>query len=113
MAKANLGSMSVDDLLKLRDRVGEVLSGKVADLKRQLSRLAGGVAATAGKSAPARRGPKKGHKVAPKYRGPGGETWSGRGLRPRWLTAAIKDGRKLDDFLIAKRAGAKAGRKKK
>ena len=110
MAKFNLESMSVDDLLKLRDRIGVVLDGKVDDLKRQLSRLSAG--AKSGPAAPARRGPKKGHKVAPKYRGPGGETWSGRGLRPRWLAAAIKSGRKLDDFLIAKRAGAKAARKK-
>lgn len=104
MAKFDLMSMSVDDLLKLRDRVGEVLSGKVEDLKRQLSRLSGGAkTAKSAKSTGARRGPKKGHKVAPKYRGPGGETWSGRGLRPRWLSAAIKNGRKQDDFLIVKK----------
>jgi DNA-binding protein H-NS len=42
----------------------------------------------------------KGTKVAPKYRGPGGETWAGRGAKPRWLTAAIKKGKKLDSFLI-------------
>ena len=105
MAKFNLASMSVDDLLALRDRIGEALSGRADELKRQLSRLSSG--AKAGKAVPARRGPKKGHKVAPKYRGPSGETWSGRGLRPRWLAAAIKGGRKLDDFLIAKRAGRK------
>jgi DNA-binding protein H-NS len=40
--------------------------------------------------------------VAPKYRNPENpaETWAGRGLKPRWLTAAIKGGRKLEDFLI-------------
>ena len=40
--------------------------------------------------------------VAPKYRNPENpaETWAGRGLKPRWLTAAIKGGKKLDDFLI-------------
>ena len=44
----------------------------------------------------------KGRKVPPKYRGPSGETWAGRGARPRWLVAAIRGGRKLDDFLIGK-----------
>jgi DNA-binding protein H-NS len=42
----------------------------------------------------------KGTKVAPKYKGPGGETWAGRGAKPRWLAAAIKKGKKLDSFLI-------------
>jgi DNA-binding protein H-NS len=40
--------------------------------------------------------------VAPKYRNPENptETWAGRGLKPRWLTAAIKGGKKLEDFAI-------------
>jgi DNA-binding protein H-NS len=109
MAKMNLTSMSVDALLTLRDDIGKMLSRKANELKRQLSRLASG--ATSRGSAPRRRGPKKGRKVPPKYRGPRGETWSGRGLRPRWLTAALKSGHKVDDFLIAKRAGSKGKRK--
>ena len=44
----------------------------------------------------------KGKKVPPKYRGASGETWAGRGARPRWLVAAIKGGKKLEDFLINK-----------
>lgn len=40
-------------------------------------------------------------KVAPKYRHPGtGETWSGRGLQPKWLKAAIEDGAALADFKV-------------
>jgi len=41
-------------------------------------------------------------KVAPKYRGPGGATWTGRGLMPIWLRDAVKKGKKKDDFLIKK-----------
>jgi len=37
------------------------------------------------------------------------KTWSGRGAKPRWLVAAIKGGKKLDDFLIDK--SARKGRK--
>ena len=46
--------------------------------------------------------PKKvtGSTVAPKYRGPDGQTWSGRGLTPRWMTSLIEQGRTKDDFLI-------------
>ncbi|MHB8947527.1 MAG: ParB/RepB/Spo0J family partition protein [Rhodoferax sp.] len=32
------------------------------------------------------------------YRGPNGETWSGRGLKPRWLTAYIEAGGNQDDL---------------
>jgi DNA-binding protein H-NS len=28
------------------------------------------------------------------------ETWSGRGKTPRWLVAALKTGRRLEDFAI-------------
>jgi len=40
--------------------------------------------------------------VAPKYRNPENpnETWAGRGLKPRWLAAALKAGHKIDEFLI-------------
>jgi DNA-binding protein H-NS len=44
----------------------------------------------------------RGKKVPPKYRSAKGETWAGRGVKPRWLVAAIKGGKKLDDFLIDK-----------
>ena len=40
-------------------------------------------------------------KVAPKYRNAQtGETWSGRGLQPNWLKAAISGGATLQDFSI-------------
>ena len=39
--------------------------------------------------------------VAPKYRNPeSGETWTGRGLKPRWLATAIGAGKSLEDFVI-------------
>jgi DNA-binding protein H-NS len=28
------------------------------------------------------------------------ETWAGRGVRPRWLQAALKDGHKIEEFAI-------------
>jgi DNA-binding protein H-NS len=40
-------------------------------------------------------------KVAIKYRNiPTGETWSGRGLQPKWLKAAIAEGALISDFLV-------------
>lgn len=40
-------------------------------------------------------------KVAAKYRNKAtGETWSGRGLQPKWLKAALAGGAKLSDFAV-------------
>jgi DNA-binding protein H-NS len=44
---------------------------------------------------------RKGSKVAAKYRNNAtGETWSGRGLQPKWLKSALESGRKIDDFAV-------------
>jgi DNA-binding protein H-NS len=83
--------MSVDALLKLRDDINKTLDRRANELRSQLSIL--GVQ---------RGGSLKGRKVPPKYRSPSGETWAGRGARPRWLVAAIKKGKKVEDFLIGK-----------
>ena len=111
MARINLKSMSATDLIDLRERVDAVLSAKVrverAALEASLRKL-GGVGGRNG-----RGGGKSvlaGKKIAPKYRGPGGETWTGRGLKPKWLAAALKDGSKIEDFIIAKGGGRRKGR---
>ena len=40
-------------------------------------------------------------KVAVKYRdAASGSTWSGRGLKPKWLTAALAAGKKIEDFAV-------------
>ncbi len=42
-----------------------------------------------------------GKKVAAKYRHTKtGETWSGRGLQPKWLRAELATGKKLADFAV-------------
>ena len=41
-------------------------------------------------------------KVAVKYRDGAGNTWTGRGRMPRWMTTATKGGKaKKEDFLIS------------
>jgi DNA-binding protein H-NS len=114
----NLKSMSLDRLADLRGQVEAALVAKVADQRRalesELSKISrfqvGGARTKSG------RGGLKGSSVAPKYRNPENatETWAGRGLKPRWLTAAIKSGKKLEDFAIAGLApSAKANGRKK
>jgi DNA-binding protein H-NS len=40
-------------------------------------------------------------KVAAKYRNNAtGETWSGRGLQPNWLRAAVASGRQVAEFAV-------------
>jgi DNA-binding protein H-NS len=92
MPKPNLSSMSVDALLKLREDIGRALDRKANELRSQLSML--------GRPAIQRGSRLKGRKVPPKYRSPSGETWAGRGARPRWLVEALKRGKKLEHFLI-------------
>ena len=108
MPKVSLSGMTVEALMDLRKRVDQMLFERRAEIEKQLKMFAvvgsrrvvrGGVSAL------------KGKKVRPKYRSPSGETWAGRGARPRWLVAAIKGGKKLDDFLIDK--SARKGRKKR
>jgi|SRR5215471_20254514 len=99
----NLKSMSIDKLSKLKDQVDAALSSKVIEERRavrdqlgKLDRLATSRLRLKGIRG-GRRGP-----VAPKYRNPANpsETWAGRGLKPRWLAAALKSGKKLEQFSI-------------
>ena len=107
MPRVNLSGMTIEALIDLRKQVEETLVKRRAEIEKQLNRMDG--AAVAGG---ARGGSSlKGTKVPPKYRSPSGETWSGRGARPRWLVAAIKGGKKIDDFLIDK--STQKGRRKR
>jgi DNA-binding protein H-NS len=94
MAKINLSGMNVEALLNLRTQIDERLTELRTELEKQLAALTG---QPKGKSM-------KGTKVPPKYRSRSGETWAGRGARPKWMVAALKKGRKMDDFLIARKA---------
>jgi DNA-binding protein H-NS len=102
MPKVNLSGMSVEALMDLRKRVEARLVEHRAQLEKQLERMGRAIARP--RVVRDARSALKGRKVPPKYRGPSGETWAGRGARSRWLVAAVKGGKKLDDFLIDKSA---------
>ena len=115
----NLKSMTIDALVGLRGKIDAMLTSKVADERRsleselvKLSRVDMGSSRSKAAFGRGVRG-----KVAPKYRNPEnpGETWAGRGLKPRWLAAALKSGKKLEDFSIGgagKDSAAKPSRRK-
>ena len=109
MPKVSLSGMTVEALMDLRKRVDETLRQHRAKLQKQLESIAvigGGRRVIRGGGSALR-----GRKVPPKYRSHSGDTWAGRGAKPKWLVAAIKGGRKLEDFLIDK--SARKGRKKR
>jgi DNA-binding protein H-NS len=96
MARANLGSMSVEALLELRDQVGKILNQRALQLQSQLSKLGSEIGERG------RGSPMKGRKVAIKYRDKAGNTWAGRGAQPVWLREKLKAGAKLEDFAVEK-----------
>src|SRR5580704_18860105 len=108
-----LKSMSIEKLVALKEQVEAALSSKVFEQRKALeSSLSKLGRFQGGKSSKSTRGYGA---VAPKYRNPDNpaETWAGRGLKPRWLTAAIKSGKKMDDFLIASAPSSRANGRKK
>jgi DNA-binding protein H-NS len=121
--KIDLEAMSVDHLWSLHEQISRILSARITSEKRELEkRLAvlnrgggviesGDVPDTYNADGRARR---KYPRVLPKYRNPQtpSETWSGRGKQPRWLVAAIKTGRKMEDFKIGE-AGSSKGRRRR
>jgi DNA-binding protein H-NS len=113
-----LKSMSIAKLQDLKAKVDAAISEKVSsrreELEAEMSKLEGYTGARRGR--PVGRGGPRGA-VAPKFRNPENpsETWAGRGLKPRWLTAVMKGGKKLEDFAVGgatKGAPAKKARKK-
>ena len=101
---AELKNMDVDELLALRGDVEAALKEQARDLERQIALLDGGNSTGHGKrrgrpaGGGARASALKGKSVPPKYRGPGGETWAGRGAMPRWLRACSMRGIRSRSF---------------
>lgn len=105
MPKPNLSGMDVEALMNLRDQVDQRLREHRVELQKQLESIAllGRERVRRGRGGGSAL---KGRKVPPKYRSPSGDTWAGRGARPVWLVAAIKSGKKIENFLIEKSAAA-------
>jgi DNA-binding protein H-NS len=104
MKPYDLKSMSMDELWSLHEFVSAALARQIQAEKARLDeRLRqidpGAVPHNVKKMSHARRPYPQ---VFPKYRNPAepSETWAGRGKKPRWLTAQLKSGKKIDDFRI-------------
>ena len=95
-----LKSMSIGELWSLHEQVNSSLASKMlaekARLEAKLKRLSGAIVSTETVRRPY-------PPVRPKFRNPvePSQTWAGRGKRQRWLSAYVRDGKKVDDFRIA------------
>ena len=102
-------AMSVDDLWQLYEKLSQVLSIRLTsekrELEKRLAQLRREKELRVSESADINAAPRERRKyprVFPKYQNPNepSETWSGRGKQPRWLTAALKTGHTIDEFVI-------------
>ncbi len=103
MKRSYLESLSADELWTLREKITATLAVKLTAekelLEKRLIRLKNRVGAEQTVKAPERRPYPT---VRPKFRNPDDptETWAGRGKQPRWLTAQLRLGKRVDDFRI-------------
>src|SRR6201987_5214141 len=109
--KLDLDAMSPDEMWQLHIEIGRFLSVRLNSEKRELEKRLARLrrenempqmeAEIVGHNTSRER--RKYPRVLPKYQNPNepSETWSGRGKQPRWLTAALKTGHTIEDFVIS------------
>jgi DNA-binding protein H-NS len=117
--KSGLANMTIDALITLRDNADRIIRTRAKSerraLEKQLSRLSSYIGINTERATGKHKSSSlKGRKVAPKYRNPANksETWAGRGVRPRWLRAALKGGHKIEEFAIKKPGSQQAAKKR-
>lgn len=105
MKQGDVRSMSIDQLWTLHEKIAATLVAKLtaqkALLNQRLRELNQGVGSKAD-GAHTDRVRRSYPKVFPKFQNPArpSETWAGRGRKPRWLTAQLNSGNRMDDFRI-------------
>ena len=103
MKRNDLESIATDELWMLHEKVAAKLAAKlIAEknvLENRLRQLNGQFQAGQLREKSSRRSYPI---VFPKFRNPEqpSQTWAGRGMQPRWLTAQLKSGKRIDDFRI-------------
>jgi DNA-binding protein H-NS len=107
-----MSKMTLSDLLSQKAAIDKLIaetqraerSEAIAQIRTLMAQYGLDLADIGSKGGAATRTPKAagtGAKVAAKYRNPAtGDSWSGRGLKPKWLAAAIASGRSLSDFAV-------------
>ena len=101
----NLESLSLRELKDLQSQVAKAISGyedrrkrdALAELEEKAKAMGFSLAELTGAAKTRKRSPS-----VPKYANPAdkSDTWSGRGRKPRWFTAALAKGKKPEDLAI-------------
>jgi DNA-binding protein H-NS len=103
MKRSDFERLSTEELWVLHQKVKATFKAKISAEKKvledRLSQLNGRFRVEHTSKTPERR---PSPTVFPKFRNPEqpSETWAGRGKKPRWLTAQLKSGKRMDDFRI-------------
>lgn len=104
MASINLERMALKDLLELETRLQKAIAAARERERTEIKQKVETLVQSAGFSVSELFGGRglKGRTVAAKYQNPENrnETWTGRGRKPRWLTAKLDKGAKLEDFAL-------------
>ncbi len=109
----DLVSYSFEELHGLKSRIDSEIAARktkeIEELRRKVAESAHslglsveellGLPSAGGRRAKPKAKNARGKQPA-KYRGPGGEEWSGRGPVPRWLKPLLARGKTKEDFLI-------------
>ena len=117
--RLNFDAMSIDEIWLLHETIIGILSARLTSEKRELEKKLAKLHRKKNVAPPAHNGQEKKSQrerrkypqVFPKYQNPEepSETWSGRGRQPRWLTAALRTGHKIEEFRIATHDEARKG----
>lgn len=104
MAKMDLGKLSYEELIELRNDIDKELRKKekqrIEEARAAVEARARELGFSVAQLFSAK--PATGSKNPPKYRNPENpaKTWSGRGRQPNWVKSHLAAGGKLDDLAI-------------
>jgi len=107
MERKDLASIPTDDLWTLHEKIASALVAKltaeISEIENRLNQLDGPNQTKQSHKKTSRRPYPI---VLPKFQNPThpSQTWSGRGKQPRWLTAYLVSGKRIDDFRIEQAA---------
>lgn len=105
MASINVDKMGLKELLDLQGKLEKAIASARERERSEVKQKIETLVHSAGFSVTelfGGRGTLKGRTVAAKYANPENraETWTGRGRKPRWLTAKLEKGARLEDFAL-------------
>ena len=108
MASVNVDKMSLKELLDLEAKIEKAIASARDRERAEIKQKIEAIVQTSGFSLSDLFGvgrpasSTKGRSVAVKFINPENrsETWTGRGRKPRWLTAKLDKGAKMEDFAV-------------